>query len=185
MKWTALIILLITIFLNRILWSPYLPLHKYSTLASRSFNNFTFQDKDHSFINDTLINKKTQLVLLYYVYKPNRNAPRTDIRNYDELANKYGPTYGGESNSYHRHMISVVVFFYSNTHKSMLVDYIVTDMGCFDDCSDAEPRSKIMRGNGITTLLFHVSPFITFHQKNIYSNLEIRRCCKIFNNLET
>ena len=39
-------------------------------------------------------NKKTQLVYLYYVYKPKKNAPRTDIMNYDEIAYKYMPTYG-------------------------------------------------------------------------------------------
>ena len=53
--------------------------------------------------------------------------------------------YGDEPNGYHRHMISVVVFFYSNTLKSMLVYYAVTGMGCFDEYSDAVPRDKTMR----------------------------------------
>ena len=61
-------------------------------------------------------------------------------------------------------MISVVVFFYSNTLKSMLVDYAVTEMGCFDDYLDAAPRAKTMRVNGITTFIFHVVQCITFHQ---------------------
>ena len=39
----------------------------------------------------------------------------------------------------------------------MLVDYAVTDMGCFDDYSDAAPRARTMRGNGITTFILHVS----------------------------
>ena len=43
------------------------------------------------------------------------------------------PTYGDESTGYHSHMISVVVFFYSNTLKIMLVDYAVIYMGCFND----------------------------------------------------
>ena len=85
------------------------------------------------------------MVSLYYCYKPKKNAPGTDITNYDEKAYKYGPTYEDKSTGYHRHMTLVVVFFYSNTLKSMLVDYEVTDMGFFDDYSDAVPRAKNMR----------------------------------------
>ena len=55
-----------------------------------------FQKEDHSFIRDTLKNNNTQLVYLYYVYKPKKNAPSTDITNYDEMAYKYVPTYGDE-----------------------------------------------------------------------------------------
>ena len=51
----------------------------------------------------------------------------------------------------------------------MLVDYAVTEMGCFDDYSDAAPRAKNMRENGITTFLLHVYQCVTFRQK-IYSN---------------
>ena len=54
--------------------------------------------------------------------------------------------------------------FYSNTLKIMLVDYVVTEMGCFDNYLDAAPHAKSMRGNGITTLILHVSQCITFHQ---------------------
>ena len=107
------------------------------------------------------------MVYLYYVYKPKENESRTDITNYDEMAYKYVPTYGDESNGYHRHMISDVVFFYSNTLKSMLVDYAVTEMGCFGDYSDAAPRAKNMRGNGITTFILRVAQCITFRQTNI------------------
>ena len=46
----------------------------------------------------------------------------------------------------------------------MLVDYVDTDMGCFDDYLDAVPRTKTMRVNGITTFLLHVSQCITFRQ---------------------
>ena len=46
----------------------------------------------------------------------------------------------------------------------MSVDYEVTEMGCFDEYSDAAPRAKTMRGNGITTLLLHVDQCITFHK---------------------
>ena len=52
-------------------------------------------------------------------------------------------------------MISVVVFFYSKTLKSMLVDYAVTDMGCFDGYYDSAPCTKKMKGNVITTFLLH------------------------------
>ena len=56
------------------------------------------------------------------------------------------------------------MFFYSNTLESMLVDYSVTEMGCYDDYLDATPRAKTVRGNGITTFLLHVAQCITFHQ---------------------
>ena len=54
-------------------------------------------------------------------------------------------TDGDESTGYHRHMISVVAFFYSNKLTSMLVNYSVTEMGCFDDYLDAAPRAKTIR----------------------------------------
>ena len=110
--------------------------------------------------------KKTQLVYLYYVYKHKKNASRPDIKNYDEKAYKYVPTYGYESTGYHRHMISVF-FFYSNTLKSMLVDCAVADMGYFYDYPDAVPRAKTMRGNFITTFILHISQCITFFQTNL------------------
>ena len=45
-----------------------------------------------------------------------------------ENAYKLGPKYGGESTGLHRHMISVVVFSYSQTLKSMLIKYSATDI---------------------------------------------------------
>ena len=87
--------------------------------------------------------KKTKLVYLYYFHKPKKNVSRTEMKNYDEKVYKYVPKYGDESTGYHRHMISVVVFFYLNTLKNMLVDYAVTEMGCFDDYLDTATRDKI------------------------------------------
>ena len=46
----------------------------------------------------------------------------------------------------------------------MLVDYAVTEMGCFDDYSDAAPCAKTMSGNSINNFLLHVSQCITFNQ---------------------
>ena len=54
-------------------------------------------------------------------------------------------------------MISVVVFYYSETLKSMLIEYAATEMGFLDCYYDPDPNHKIIRGNGITTFLFHVS----------------------------
>ena len=105
------------------------------------------------------------MVSLYFVYRSKKNASRTDITNDDEKVYTFAPTYGDESTAYRRHMISVVLFLYSNTLKSMLVDYAVTDMGCFDDYLDAAPRAKTMRGNCITTFLLHFFQCITFHLK--------------------
>ena len=44
----------------------------------------------------------------------------------------------------------------------MLLDYKVTDMGCFEDYSDTAPHAKAMGGNGITTFILNVSQCITF-----------------------
>ena len=64
--------------------------------------------------------------VLYCIYKPKTNTSRTKNTNDDEKAYKFHPLYGGESTSFHRHMISVVVFSYSETLESMLVEYAAT-----------------------------------------------------------
>ena len=76
------------------------------------------------------------------------------------------PLYGGESTGFHHHMISVVVFSYSETLESMLVDYAVTEMGFHDNYADAAPQGKSMRKNGITTFLLYVAQCIIFNQTN-------------------
>ena len=86
--------------------------------------------------------------------------------NDDEQAYKFGTLYGGEFTGFHRHIISVVVFSYSETLEIMLVYYAVTEMGSLDDYSDAAPQGKSMRGNGITTFLLHISQYIIFNKKN-------------------
>ena len=63
-------------------------------------------------------------------------------------------------------MISVVVFSYSETLESMLVEYTATEMGSLDDYSDAAPKGKGSRGNGITTFLLHVAQCIISNQIN-------------------
>ena len=63
-------------------------------------------------------------------------------------------------------MISAVVFSYSESLKSMLVEYIDTEMGFHDDYSDADPNYKNIRGNVITTFLLQVSQCIIFNQTN-------------------
>ena len=133
-----------------------------------------FQEEDHLFMYDTFNNKKIQLVCLYFVYGPKKNASRTYLTNYDQNAYSFAPTYRDGSTAFHCPMISVVVFYLSNTLQSMLVDYIVTYMGCFDDYSYDAPRAKTMRGNGITIFLLHVFLCITFNQKNC-SNTYFRR----------
>ena len=106
------------------------------------------------------------MVSLCYVYKPKTNGSRTKKLNDDEQTNKFGPLYGGKSTGFHRRMISVVVFSYSETVESMLVDYPITEMGSLDDYSDAAPQGKSMRGNFITTFLLHVAQCIIFNQTN-------------------
>ena len=70
-------------------------------------------------------------------------------------------------------MISVVVFSYSKTLKSLLVEYAATETGFLDDYSDADPNHKIIRGNGITKFLFHVSQCIIFHLTNCVKTILI------------
>ena len=100
--------------------------------------------------------------------------------NEDEKAYKFGPLYGGESTVFHRRMISVVVFSYSKTLESMLVEYSATEMGFLDDYSDADPNHKSIRGNGITTFLLHVTQCLIFNQTN---HFKVTRNREIFNNL--
>ena len=79
----------------------------------------------------------------------------------------FTPTYGDVSTYFYRRMISVVVIFYSNTRQSVLMDYAVTEMGCFGDYLGAAPHVKKIRRNGITTSLLHVAQFITFIQNKL------------------
>ena len=46
----------------------------------------------------------------------------------------------------------------------MLMGYSVTEMGCFDDYLNAAPRSKTIKGNGITTFLLKFSQCINLNQ---------------------
>ena len=86
--------------------------------------------------------------------------------NEDENAYKYGLLYPGESTGFHHHIISVVVFSYSETLGSMLVEYAATEMIFLDDYSDANSNQKIIRGNCITTFILHVSQCMIFNQKH-------------------
>ena len=70
-------------------------------------------------------------------------------------------------------MISFVVFFNSQTLKSILIEYAATEMSFLDDYYDADPTHKIIRGNGITTYLFHVAQFILFCLTNYVKTILI------------
>ena len=76
-----------------------------------------FQEEDHPFIRKALQDEHINVVSLYYVYKPKTDPPITKNTEDDENAYKLGPKYGGESSGLHLHMISVVVFSYSETLK--------------------------------------------------------------------
>ena len=47
----------------------------------------------------------------------------------------------------------------------MLVDHAAIEKGSLDDYSDAAPKGKRIRGNGITTFILHVAQCIIFNQK--------------------
>ena len=93
-----------------------------------------------------MIHSKLKRHIFYIFYRPNKNASRTVITDNDEKEYTFVPIYGDESTAFHCHMISVVVFLYTNTLQIMLVDYPVIEMGCFGDYSGATPRAKTMRG---------------------------------------
>ena len=76
------------------------------------------------------------------------------------------PTYGDESTGYHCHMISVVMFFYSNTLKIILMDNAVTDMGCFDDYLDTDPHAKQL-GEMVLLHFFCTFPNVSLSMKQI------------------
>ena len=76
-----------------------------------------FQEEEHPLIRKALQDEHIHVVSLYYVYKPKTDTPRTKNTVDDENTYKLGPKYGGESSGLHRHMISVVVFSYSETLK--------------------------------------------------------------------
>ena len=82
-----------------------------------------YQEEDYAFIYDTLNKRMTQLVCVYIFYRPKKNANRTDITNDDQKAYAFAPTYGDGLTTFHCHMISVVLFSYSHTLQSMLMDY--------------------------------------------------------------
>ena len=48
----------------------------------------------------------------------------------------------------------------------MLIKYSATEIGFLDDYSDADPNHKSIKGNGITTFLFHVDQCIIFNLTN-------------------
>ena len=125
-----------------------------------------FQEEEHPLIRKALQDEDIHVVSLYYVYKPKTDTPVTKTTEDDVNAYKLGPKYGGESTGLHWHMISVVVFSYSETLKTMLIEYEAIEMGFLDDYSDADPNHKSIRGNGITTFLFHVGQCIIFNLTN-------------------
>ena len=141
------------------------PQYPYSNIFLDQANDLIlshFKEEDHSFISDALRDKNIQLVMLYYVYKPKPNTSRKK-KNEDEKSYKYGPLYRGESTGFHRRMILIVVFSYSEQLEIMLVEYSATEMGFLDDHLDADPNHKSIRGNGITTFLLNFAQCIIFN----------------------
>ena len=55
----------------------------------------------------------------------------------------------------------------------MLVEYAATETGFLDDYYDADPNQKSIRGNGITTFIFHVSQCIIFCLTNCVKTIII------------
>ena len=55
----------------------------------------------------------------------------------------------------------------------LLVEYAATEMGFLDDYYDADPDQKSIRGNSITTFLFHVAQCIIFCLTNCVKTILI------------
>ena len=134
---------------------PTLPYAHIQLKQATKFILSNSQEEEHPFIHDTLKNKNTQLFSLFF-YRLHKNASRTDITNDDQKSYSFAPTYWDEFTAFQCHIISAVVFFYSNKLQIMLADYAVTEMGYFDDYSDYAPRAITMRGNVITEFILHV-----------------------------
>ena len=66
------------------------------------------------------------MVCLHFVYRPKKNASRTDITNDDQKDYAFAPTYGDEYTAFHRHMISVVFF---TSKKSFKVCWCIEQLG--------------------------------------------------------
>ena len=116
MKLIALIYLLIIIF-SEIGYCGH-PKFPYAHTQLKQANNLImsyFQEEDYSLNHNTLKNRKTNLVSLYFDYRHKKNEFRTDIMNDDQNAYTFAPNYGDGSTAFRRHMISVVVF-YSQIH---------------------------------------------------------------------
>ena len=58
----------------------------------------------------------------------------------------------------------------------MLIEYAATEMGFLDDYSDADKNHKSIRGNGITTYIFHVAQCILFCLTNYVKNNTYYQC---------
>ena len=65
------------------------------------------------------------------------------------------------------------MFSYSETLRSVLVEYAAIEMGFLDDYSDADPNHKSIKGNGITTFIFHVAKCIIFNLTNHFKTILI------------
>ena len=94
MEWIALIIMSITFDEIQYCGHPNPP---YVIIKLNQATNLIlshFQKEDHQFVHDTLKNKNTKLVCLYLVYRPKKNASRTDITNDDKKYYAFAPTYG-------------------------------------------------------------------------------------------
>ena len=56
-----------------------------------------------------------------------------------------------------------------------MVEYVSTEIGFLDDYSDADPNHKSIRGNGITTFLFHVAQCIILNLTNCVKTILIAK----------
>ena len=68
-----------------------------------------YQEEYHPFIYDNLGNN-TKLVWIYFVYRSNKNASRTDKTDDEKKTYTFVPTYGDVTTAFQRHMILFLVF---------------------------------------------------------------------------
>ena len=78
-----------------------------------------------------------------------------------------------EQNVFNELLAIIIVLTQFVRQKSMLVEYAATEMGFLDNYSDADPNHKSIRGNVITTFLFHVAQCIIFCLKHCVKTILI------------
>ena len=116
----------------------------------------------------------TQLVCLYFVYRPKKHTSRTDLMNYDQ--NAYTLVLTQEMD-----LLIYIVIWYQLLCVSTLMHLKVywwikkvTEMGLFDEYLDYAPCAKTIMVNSITAFFWTLRNVSLSINKICYSNTYLR-----------